>query len=77
MYRQRIRQRQYQQLKVEGHLRACDNVEFRIFSLLQMRSQDTNLSEAMKRGSSKNSKQNQINYDEKLTLEKFTKNLPL
>ena len=77
VYRQRIRQWQYQQLKVEGHLRVCDNVEFRIFSLLQMRSQDTNLSEAMKRGSNKNSKQNQINYDEKLTLEKFTKNLPL
>ena len=31
-------------LKVEGHLRVCGNGEFRIFPLLQMRSQDTNLS---------------------------------
>ena len=38
-----IRQPQYQQLKVEGHLRVCGNGEFRIFPLLQMRSQDTSL----------------------------------
>ena len=31
----------------------------------------------MEQGSGKNSKQNLKNYDEKLTLEKFTKNLPL
>ena len=31
----------------------------------------------MKQGSGKNSKQNQINYNEKLMLEKFTRNLPL
>ena len=43
VYRQHIRQPQYQQLKVEGHLRVCGNGEFRIFPLLQMRSQDTNL----------------------------------
>ena len=43
MYRQHIRQPQYQQLKVEGHLRVCGNGEFRLFPLLQMRSQDTNL----------------------------------
>ena len=43
VYRQHIRQPQYQQLKVEGHLRVCGNGEFRIFSLLKMRSQDTNL----------------------------------
>ena len=43
MYRQHIRQPQYQQLKVEEHLRVCDNGKFRIFSLLQMRSQDANL----------------------------------
>ena len=34
---------QYQQLKVERHLRACGNGKFRIFPLLKMRSQDTNL----------------------------------
>ena len=44
VYRQHIRQPQYQQLKVEGHLRVCGNGEFWIFPL--------------KRGSSKNSKQN-------------------
>ena len=41
VYRQHIWQPQYQQLKVEGHLRACGNGEFRIFSLLQMRPPDT------------------------------------
>ena len=40
VYRQHIRQPHYKQLKVEGHLRVCG---FRIFPLLQMRSQDTNL----------------------------------
>ena len=29
--------------KVKGHLRVCSNGKFRIFPLLQMRSQDTNL----------------------------------
>ena len=43
MYRHHIRQPQYQQLIVEGHLRVCGSEEFRIFSLLQMRSQDTSL----------------------------------
>ena len=43
MYHQHIRQPQYQQLKVEGHLRVCGNKEFQTFSLLQMHSQDTNL----------------------------------
>ena len=42
VYRQHIRQQQCQQLKNEGHLRVCDNGEFRIFPLLQMCSQDTN-----------------------------------
>ena len=41
--RQQIRQTQDQQLKAVGHLRVCGNGEFRIFPLLQMRSQDTNL----------------------------------
>ena len=43
VYHQHIRQPQYKQLKVEGHLRVCGNREFWIFSLLQMRSQDINL----------------------------------
>ena len=43
VYRQHVRQLQYQQLKVEGHLRVCGNGEFWIFPSLQMRSQDTNL----------------------------------
>ena len=38
VYRQHIRQSQYQHLKVEEHLRVCGNGEFRIFTLLQMRS---------------------------------------
>ena len=43
VYRRHNRQPQYQQLKTERHLRVCGNGEFRIFPLLQMRSQDTNL----------------------------------
>ena len=43
VYRQHIQQLHYQQLKVEGYLRVCGNGEFRIFPLLQMRLQDTNL----------------------------------
>ena len=43
VYRQHIWQSQYQQLKVEGHLRVCRKGEFRLFLLLQMRSQDSNL----------------------------------
>ena len=42
MFGQQIWEPQYQQLKVEGHLRLCGNGEFRIFPLLQMRFQDTN-----------------------------------
>ena len=48
VYHQHIRQSQYQQLKVEGHLRVCGNKEFKIQIY----------DKAMKRGSSKNSKQN-------------------
>ena len=33
VYRQHIRQPQYQQLKSEGHIRVCGNREFRIFFL--------------------------------------------
>ena len=76
MYRQHIRQPQYQQLKVEEHLRVCGNEEFRIFPLPQMRSQDTNLRRRYETRFQQKSK-TKINYDEKLTLEKFTKNFPL
>ena len=48
VYRQHIWQPQYQQLKVEEHLRVCGNGEFRIFALLQMRSQDANLRRSYK-----------------------------
>ena len=41
-----IRQPQYQQLKVEGHLRVLGNGESQIFPLLQMRSEDRNLSQS-------------------------------
>ena len=43
VYHQHIRQPQYQQFKVEGHVRLCGIEEFQIFPLLQMRSQDTYL----------------------------------
>ena len=43
VYRQHIRQPEYQQLKVEEHLRNCSNGEFKIFSFLQMRSTDKDL----------------------------------
>ena len=42
VYRQRIQQSQYKQLKVKGHLRASGHGEFQIFTSLQMRSQHTN-----------------------------------
>ena len=43
VYRQHIRQPHYQQSKIEGYLRVFCNGKFRIFPLLQMRSQDANL----------------------------------
>ena len=43
VYRQHVQQPQYQQLKVNGHLRVSSNREFLIFPLLQMHSQDTDL----------------------------------
>ena len=41
IYRQHIRQQEYQQLKVEGHLRSCGSDKFN--PLLQMRSDDKHL----------------------------------
>ena len=43
VYRQHICQPEYQQLKVEGHLRNCSNGEFTIFPFLQMRSWEMDL----------------------------------
>ena len=43
VYRQHIRQPEYQQLKVEEHLKNCSNGEFMIFPFLQMRSWDKEL----------------------------------
>ena len=43
VYRQHIKQPEYQQLKVEEHLRRCGKGAFKIFPLLQMRSNDTDL----------------------------------
>ena len=57
VYYQHIWQPQYEQLKIKGHLRVWGYGEFWIFPFLKMRSQDTDLREAMKQGSSKNSKQ--------------------
>ena len=43
VYRQHMRQPQYEQLQVKGHLRVGGNGGFRIFPLFQMHSQNTNL----------------------------------
>ena len=57
VYRQRIQQPQYQQMKVKGNLRVCGNGEFRIFSLLHRPSQNTNLSQTYETSFNRNSKQ--------------------
>ena len=43
VYRQQIRQAEYQKLKVEEHLRTCGKGTFKIFRLLQMRSSEIDL----------------------------------
>ena len=43
VYRQHIKQPAHQKLKVEEHVRICGRRSFKIFSFLQMRSNDTNL----------------------------------
>ena len=43
VYRQHIRQPEYQKLKVEEHLRTCGKGIFKIFPLLQMRSSEIDL----------------------------------
>ena len=76
LYRQHIRQPQYQQLKIKEHLRVCGNGDFQIFPLLQMRAQDTNLIRSYETSFQQKFK-TKLNHNEKLTLEKFTRNLPL
>ena len=43
IYRQHIRQREYEKIKVEKHLRTCGKGNFIIFPFLQLRSNDTDL----------------------------------
>ena len=57
VYQQHIRQREYQKLKVEEHLRTCGKATFKIFPLLQMRSADIDLRRSYERNSRKNTKQ--------------------
>ena len=43
VYRQHIRDKNYQMLQVEEHIRECGNGKFKIFPFLQMKSIDTAL----------------------------------
>ena len=49
VYRQHIRQPEYQKLKVEEHFRTCGKCTFKIFALLQMRSSEIDLSRSYER----------------------------
>ena len=49
VYRQHIRQPEYQKLKVEEHLRTCGEGTFKIFPLLQMRSSEIDLRRSYER----------------------------
>ena len=49
VYRQHIRQPEYQKLNVEEHLRTCGEVTFKIFPLLQMRSPEIDLRRSYER----------------------------
>ena len=64
VYHQHVRQPQYQQLNVEGHLRVSGNREFWIFPLLQMCSKDTNLTQSYEMRFQQKFK-TKLNYDEK------------
>lgn len=46
VFRQHIRNKRYQVLKVEKHLRTCGGGEFKIFPFLQIRSNNTDLRKA-------------------------------
>ena len=50
IYRQHIRQPEYQQLKVKGHLRQYGNVKFRILTFLQLRTNDKDLRRSFEKG---------------------------
>ena len=49
VYRQHIRQPEYQKLKVEEHLRTCGKGTFKIFPLFQMRSSEIDLRRSCER----------------------------
>ena len=49
VYRQHIRQPEFQKLKVEEHLRTCGKGTFKIFPLLQMRSSEIDLRRSYER----------------------------
>ena len=59
VYRQHIKQTEYQELKVKEHLGICRRDSFKIFPFLQMQSNDTNL----RRGYETEYKLNSINSD--------------
>ena len=46
VYRQHIKEKKYQQLKVEEHIRTCGKGNFKIFPFLQMRTNNTSLRRA-------------------------------
>ena len=46
VYRQHIRQPQYQQIKVEEHLRFCSSGEFQMFPFLQIKQENKLLRKA-------------------------------
>ena len=46
VFRQHIRNKRYQVLKVEKHLRTCGGGEFKFFPFLQIRSNNTDLRKA-------------------------------
>ena len=47
VYRQHIKDKQYQMLKVEEHVRNCGKGNFKIFPFLQLNSRDTSLRKAL------------------------------
>ena len=56
VYRQHIKQPEYQKLKVEEHLRMCGKGTFKVFPLLQMQSSEIYLHKSYKRNFMKNTK---------------------
>ena len=56
VYRQHINHPEYQQLKVEEHLRTCGGGNFHIFPFLQLRSEDTDFRKTFEKHFIKKSK---------------------